>query len=47
MQIHNQKENITMAVLIKLNGVTIGTTTMTKQEIRNAEREGFTIIKTN
>lgn len=36
-----------MAVLVKLNGAVIGSTTMTKQEIRNAEKEGFTIIKAN
>ena len=34
-----------MAVIIKLNGVTIGATTMTKDEIRNAENAGFTILR--
>ena len=33
-----------MAVIIKLNGVTIGATTMTTSEIRNAENAGFTIL---
>ena len=40
-----EKENKTMAVIIKLNGVTIGATTMTKDEIRNAENAGFTILR--
>ena len=34
-----------MAVIIKLNGVTIGATTMTTSEIRNAENAGFTILR--
>ena len=34
-----------MAVIIKLNGVTIGVTTMTQSEIRNAEKAGFTILR--
>ena len=34
-----------MAVIIKLNGVTIGAITMTPSEIRNAEKEGFTILR--
>ena len=33
-----------MAVIIKLNGVTIGATTMTASEIRNAQNAGFTIL---
>lgn len=33
-----------MAVIIKLNGITIGATTMTKDEIRNAQNAGFTIL---
>ena len=34
-----------MAVIIKLNGEYIGATTMTTSEIRNAEKEGFTILR--
>ena len=34
-----------MSVIIKLNGVTIGETTMTASEIKNAEKEGFTILR--
>ena len=34
-----------MAVVIKLNGVTIGATTMTTREIKHAEKEGFTILR--
>ena len=34
-----------MQVIIKLNGVTIGSATMTKNEIRNAENAGFTILR--
>ena len=34
-----------MAVIIKLNGVTIGKTTMTTSEIKNAENAGFTILR--
>ena len=34
-----------MAVVIKLNGVTIGSTTMTTSEIKNAEKEGFTVLR--
>lgn len=34
-----------MAVIIKLNGVTIGETTMTQKEIKNTEKEGFTILR--
>ena len=34
-----------MAVIIKLNGVTIGVTTMTTSEIRKAEYAGFTILR--
>ena len=33
-----------MAVIIKLNGITIGSTTMTTNEIRNAQKAGFTIL---
>ena len=33
-----------MAVIIKLNGVTIGSTTMTTNEIRNAQKAGFTVL---
>lgn len=34
-----------MSVIIKLNGVTIGTSTMSTSEIRNAEEAGFTILR--
>ena len=34
-----------MAVIIKLNGVTIGSTTMTTSEISKAEKEGFTVLR--
>ena len=34
-----------MAVIIKLNGVTIGETIMTQREIKNAEKVGFTILR--
>ena len=34
-----------MTVTIKLNGIYIGATTMTKEEIRKAECEGFTILR--
>ena len=44
-KIHTEKENKQMAVIIKLNGVTIGETTMTPSEIRNAENAGFTILR--
>ena len=33
-----------MSVIIKLNGVTIGETTMTASEIKNAQSEGFTVV---
>ena len=33
-----------MSVIIKLNGVTIGATTMSQSEIRKAEKAGFTIL---
>ena len=33
-----------MAVIIKLNGIYIGATTMTTNEIRNAKNAGFTIL---
>lgn len=33
-----------MAVIIKLNGVTIGSTTMSTNEIQKAENAGFTIL---
>ena len=33
-----------MAVIIILNGVTIGATTMTTSEVRNAQNAGFTIL---
>ena len=36
-----------MAVIVKLNGLTIGTTTMTASEIINAQNSGFTITKAN
>ena len=42
---YKEKENKQMAVIIKLNGVTIGATTMTPSEIRNAENAGFTILR--
>ena len=34
-----------MSVVIKLNGVTIGETTMSQSEISNAENAGFTILR--
>ena len=34
-----------MSVVIKLNGVTIGATTMTQSEISDAENAGFTILR--
>ena len=34
-----------MAVIIKLNGIYIGETTMSISEIRNAENAGFTILR--
>ena len=34
-----------MAVIIKLNGVTIGETTMAQSEIKNAENAGFIILR--
>ena len=34
-----------MAVSIKLNGIYIGETTMTTNEIHKAEKEGFTILR--
>lgn len=34
-----------MAVIIKLNGIYIGETTMSVSEIRKAEKEGFTILR--
>ena len=34
-----------MAVIIKLNEVTIGATTMTKEEVRKAENAGFTVMQ--
>ena len=34
-----------MVVIIKLNGEYIGETIMTKDEIRNAENAGFTILR--
>ena len=34
-----------MAVVIKLNGIYIGATTMTSSEIRKAENAGFTILR--
>ena len=34
-----------MAVIIKLDGVTIGEATMTENEIRNAQDAGFTILR--
>ena len=51
MHINNWKNNTKkrrinkMAVIIKLNGITIGATTMTTSEIRTAEKEGFTILR--
>ena len=42
---NKEKENKQMAVIIKLNGVTIGEATMTTSEIRNAENAGFTILR--
>ena len=34
-----------MAVIIKLNGEYIGSTTMSQSEIRNAQNAGFTILR--
>lgn len=34
-----------MAVIIKLNGIYIGSATMSASEIRNAENAGFTILR--
>ena len=34
-----------MAVIIKLNGIYIGSTTKTTSEIHNAENAGFTILR--
>ena len=34
-----------MSVIIKLNGIYIGETTMTTNEINKAEKEGFTILR--
>ena len=34
-----------MAVIIKLNGDYIGETTMSQNEIKNAENAGFTILR--
>ena len=44
-KIHKEKENKQMSVIIKLNGIYIGTTTMSPSEIRNAENAGFTILR--
>ena len=33
-----------MSVIIKLNGIYIGSTTMTTSEIRKAKNAGFTIL---
>ena len=41
---YKEKENKQMAVIIKLNGIYIGATTMTTNEIRNAKNAGFTIL---
>ena len=43
-KIQTEKENKQMAVIIKLNGITIGSTTMTTNEIRNAQKAGFTVL---
>ena len=42
---YTQKEDTKMSVIIKLNGVTIGATTMSQSEIRKAEEAGFTILR--
>lgn len=34
-----------MSVIIKLNGIYIGTTTMSTSEIRKAENAGFTVLQ--
>ena len=34
-----------MSVIIKLNGIYIGATTMTTSEIRNAQKARFTILQ--
>jgi len=34
-----------MSVIIKLNGMVIGETTMTVSEIRKAEQEGFIVMR--
>ena len=44
---YKEKENKQMAVIIKLNGIYIGATTMTTNEIRNAKNAGFTILTRN
>lgn len=44
-KIYKEKENKQMAVIIKLNGIYIGSTTMTTSEIRKAENAGFTILR--
>lgn len=36
-----------MSVTIKLNGVYIGSTTMSQSEIRKAESQGFTVLRNN
>lgn len=36
-----------MCVVIKLKGMYIGKVIMTVNEIRDAEKEGFTVIKAN
>ena len=45
LKIQTEKENKTMAVIIKLNGIYIGSTTMSASEIRKAEHAGFTILR--
>lgn len=45
LKIQTEKENKQMSVIIKLNGIYIGTTTMSTSEIRNAENAGFTILR--
>ena len=34
-----------MAVIIKLNGMYIGATTMSQSEIKKAENAGFTVLR--
>ena len=44
-KIQTENENKQMSVIIKLNGIYIGSTTMTLSEIRKAENAGFTVLQ--